>query len=53
MLLKSQRERPGKFNTGAVLDQLSHQVNWEQVVMLSDYLQAVDLEIDDENTGMR
>ena len=42
---------PDLCDAGAVLHQLSHQANWEQVVMWVDY-KPVDEEIDDDNTGI-
>ena len=62
-LLKPQQKRPEKFRSerrdsnpnlcdaGAVLQQLSYQSNWEQVVMWIDY-EPVDVEIDGDNTGI-
>ena len=44
---------PDLCDAGPVLYQMSHQANWEQVVMLVDY-KPVDVEMDDDdNTRMR
>ena len=43
--------KPGLYDAGAVLRQLSYEANWEEVVMWVDY-KPVDVEIDNHNTGI-